>query len=54
MPVSFSKFPISSRLPAVKMDGISMLSLSEVRPFDFRYTLAPLTARSSAVAPVTA
>ena len=51
MPVSFSKFAISTVLPAVKMEGIIMFSLSVVRPFDFMYALAPLTARSSAVAP---
>jgi hypothetical protein len=34
MPVSFSKFAISTVLPAVKIDGIIMLSFSEVSPFD--------------------
>src|SRR2546426_2029593 len=51
MPVSFSKIAISSVLPAVKMDGIIMLSLSDVRPFACMYALAPLIARTSAVAP---
>src|SRR3989441_12142709 len=51
MPVSFSKIVISSVLPAVKMEGIIMLSLSDVRPFAFMYALAPLIARASAVPP---
>src|SRR6266705_1431698 len=51
MPVSLSKIAISSVLPAVKMDGIIMLSLSDVRPFACMYALAPLIARTSAVAP---
>ena len=35
MPVAFSKLAISPVLPAVKMDGIIMFSLSDVRFLDF-------------------